>query len=79
MSVDNYRELVGRLYPRERHSPDEVAKLVVSIIDDSIRLILILILTLMLILMWQASLKGLSGAASYIDSSVHVGLLSPVS
>ncbi|KAM5547044.1 RNA polymerase I-specific transcription initiation factor RRN3 [Rosa sericea] len=53
VSVENYRELVGRLYPRERHSPDDVAKLV-------------------------ASLKGLSGAASYIDSAVHVGLLSPL-
>ncbi|KAM5571759.1 hypothetical protein ABKV19_012043, partial [Rosa sericea] len=53
VSVENYKELVGRLYPRERHSPDDVAKLV-------------------------ASLKGLSGAASYIDSAVHAGLPSPL-
>ncbi|KAL6220829.1 hypothetical protein ACLB2K_008583 [Fragaria x ananassa] len=53
VSVENYRELVGRLYRPARHSPDDVAKLV-------------------------ASLKGLSGAASYIDSAVHVGLLNPL-
>ncbi|XP_050375654.1 uncharacterized protein LOC126792884 [Argentina anserina] len=51
VSVENYAELVGRLYLRERHSPDDIAKLV-------------------------ACLKGLSGAASYIDSAVHSDLLS---